>query len=539
MTRAQYEAKYGVKPPVVQQTAQESSVPGFGNRAAGVINQAGSNVYDAIKGQGKYTGQSSIRRGFEATAQAFNTPGKLAFQALPEVARAGLGKAGEVVGKGFGAIANKIGDSPALQSWVMNHPEAAKALEEVAGTASAASQIAGDILVINQGAKVLQKSSELAARGVEKVGQGVSKVGEKLYKSAYTPTADEARLLQANQAKVKFLKNELAKTTEGTSEFADLSKQLKDAQAAKPTLSSDTALKRGIYGTEKQIGVQSNVEKLDLWKNKIEPALKNSKGSITKDELFARAEQTVANEAEPARRAAMQNALESLKSDYANVSNIDLGTANKIKSSLDKFTPSKIFKGQDVANELKTLKADMADAIREKTYSSLKDEGIKAAYRDYGNLKQLENVGIKALTAAGKKGGFGNFWTTIYDQATTPIKTVGGKVLYHVGNKLEFVGEKGVETLGQHLENLGLTLNIKGAQGGYIQNPLGEDASKFDNMPIESIIESQGGWKPGLREIFDTALLHKDKATLLKLLPEVPESYKTTFANEIMKIVGK
>lgn len=552
MTAAEFEQAYKVKPfQGVPKTAVKSAglFQGFGQRALGVIKDAGSNIQEAIAGQEEFTGQSPIRRGFEATAEAFTAPVKVGFEALPEPARKGLSKAGEVVGAGFKALTDTIGDSPALQKWVMEHPDAANALEEVAGTAAAAGKIAGDILVINQGAKAIQAGANTAAKAVKYAGKGISKAGEEVYKSAYTPTADEARLIQSNQAKVKFLKQELAKTPKNTPEFNNLAKQLDDAVKSKPVISSDTGLRRGVAGTEKQIGVQSNVEKLDLWKNKIEPALKGSKDTISKQELFAKAEQTVANEVEPARRAAMQNALDSLKADYSKFDKIDLATANQIKSSLDKFTPTKIFKGQDVASELKTLKADMADAIREKTYASLADEGIKMSYRDYANLKQLEKVGIKALTEAGKKGGFGNFWTTLYEQSTTPVKTIGGKVLYRVGNKLEFIGDKGVETLGQHLENIGAVATLKSSlassdkQAGFIKNPMASTPSTNPTAPMqgstEQIIESAGGWKPGMRQVFDTALLRGDKAEVIKLLPQVPAAYKATFAQKIIDILSK
>ena len=50
---------------------------------------------------------------------------------------------------------------------------------------------------------------------------------------------------------------------------------------------------------------------------------------------------------------------------------------------------------------------------------------------------------------------------------------------------------------------------------------------------VEQVIESQGGWKPGTKVQFDTALGKKDAATIQKLLPDVPKEYQTRFANEI------
>lgn len=50
---------------------------------------------------------------------------------------------------------------------------------------------------------------------------------------------------------------------------------------------------------------------------------------------------------------------------------------------------------------------------------------------------------------------------------------------------------------------------------------------------VEQIIESQGGWKPGTKVEFDTALAHKDAATIQKMLPDVPKEYQTRFSKEI------
>lgn len=484
MTRAQYEAKYGVKPnvppkpvtPIISETSQESN-PSFMERAGTDIKKSGENVYNAIQGEGKYAGESPIRRGFEATAAAFHTPIQVGYEALPGLARTGLKKFGEVIGGAINKGVEKISDIPQLQEWTMRHPEAVKNLEEILGTTTAAGSIAGDILTEQAAAtaaqKTLNKGLEIGGKVAKKGGELLETAGKKLNRSAYSLTEDEARLVQANKSKIRFLEDELDKVPEGSTEYNSLSKQLDEVKANSPITRPDTALEHGISGTEKQIGVQSGAEKLSLWKDKIEPALKGAKETISKDELFAKAEERIANELEPGRKTALQNALDSVKEDYADIDKLNLADANKIKSGLDKFTPTKIFKGQDVASELKTIKADMADAIREKTYNALADTDIKGAYRDYANLKQLEKVGIKALTESGKKGGFGNFWSTIKDQLTVPIKTVGGKVLYNVGNKLQFIGDKGITTLGEHLNNIGFDVSslndIPNKEGGFIR----------------------------------------------------------------------
>lgn len=70
-------------------------------------------------------------------------------------------------------------------------------------------------------------------------------------------------------------------------------------------------------------------------------------------------------------------------------------------------------------------------------------------------------------------------------------------------------------------------------------------ATKVDTMALpkegstEALIEQAGGWKPGTRKIFDTALLNADKEAVLRLLPMVPNDYKITFAQKIFDILSK
>lgn len=56
---------------------------------------------------------------------------------------------------------------------------------------------------------------------------------------------------------------------------------------------------------------------------------------------------------------------------------------------------------------------------------------------------------------------------------------------------------------------------------------------------ILQISEEGGGWKPGREQEFNTALFHKDKATIEQLLPEVPAQYKAKFANEINAVLNE
>lgn len=56
---------------------------------------------------------------------------------------------------------------------------------------------------------------------------------------------------------------------------------------------------------------------------------------------------------------------------------------------------------------------------------------------------------------------------------------------------------------------------------------------------IEAMSEAAGGWQPGLKKIFDTALAHKDVAKITELLPQIPAEYANRFAQDIAKILNK
>lgn len=172
LTPEEFKKKYGggaldgFTNPVLSQPVQK---PGLFSRVSDVIKTSGENVQQAISGEEEFAGRSPIRRGVEATAEAFSTVPKVALAAMPEPIRKASESIGEQVGKGFTAITNKIGDSEALQKWVMENPEAASKLEEVAGTLAAGGQIAGTILSAKGAADTLQTGVNAAGKGATKI----------------------------------------------------------------------------------------------------------------------------------------------------------------------------------------------------------------------------------------------------------------------------------------------------------------------------------------------------------------------------------
>jgi hypothetical protein len=304
----------------------------------------------------------------------------------------------------------------------------------------------GAEILAGGGANLVKGGLNLVTKGIAPVVSTVKKGGEALYKSAFTPTVREAENILAYEASQPDTFSRLygAGAIKGNSAF-------------KPITVGETALRSGIAGTEKGVGVQAKRAADTLYKEEIAPAVDTIDGVITKDELFEPIAQRIAGITDPSKKRAYQDAFEALIDDYKDVTQYTFKEAQKLKSEIAEFTPAKVFRGQDVANEFRMLKADMADAIRQKTYEALKDVNIKQKYIDYGNLQELQKVGVKAISEAGLKGGFGGFWSTMYDTAMTPVKTIGGKVIYHIGDKLQVKAPKGFENkpFSEYLETVG------------------------------------------------------------------------------------
>lgn len=297
--------------------------------------------------------------------------------------------------------------------------------------------------------------AKLLGKGLAPVANSVKPVGEFIYSRAFTPNVKEAESILAYEA----TQPSVASKIYGAGEMVG-------NVAFKPITTAETALRSGLAGTEKQIGTQAKQVADTMFKKEIVPAVKGIKGVITKEELFAPLIERIAKITDPSKQKAYQNAFDGLVDDYAKTKSFTYEQAQKLKSELAQFTPAKVFRGQDVANETRMLQADMAKLIREKTYDKLKDINVRQKYVDYGNLQELQKVGVKAISEAGTKGGFGGFWSTMYDAAMTPVKTIGGKVLYKIGDKLQVTAPKGFEgkTLKDYLMSVGYLAPIVAEQ---------------------------------------------------------------------------
>lgn len=155
-----------------------SKTSSFTQRASSVLSKAGESIKRDISGKDVIQkGESPITSGFQAAATVSSIPLKLGYEALPQTAREGLSKVGDVIGGGFSALTSKIGDIPQLQEWVTKNPEAAKRLEEVLKTSSAAGEIAGNVLVADQATKLASAGVKAGANIAKQTGTKISEVG--------------------------------------------------------------------------------------------------------------------------------------------------------------------------------------------------------------------------------------------------------------------------------------------------------------------------------------------------------------------------
>lgn len=330
--------------------------------------------------------------------------------------------------------ADIISRSPKLQQFAINNPNAEEVITDVlnvAGTLYSPQIVRGTGTALESAAgKTLSTTGDV----VTTTGSKIKDVGSRLYQAAITPNVKEA---------------------EGI-----LQSRITGGQP--PITRAKTALEKGLVGTQEMIAVKGGKTARKLYQEKIAPAIESTVGvvSMNKDELFAPILERINKTVDPTKKQSLQDAFEAIKEDYNTFPDqFDLVTAQGLKRDLDMFTPEKIFRGRNVASELKTLNNDMANAIRSKTYDALADRNIKKDYIDYGNLVKLEDIGVKSLTEAGRFAGAGSLVSYFYDKALTPIQTIGGQVLYRVGNALEFVGNKGLKTFGDFLKSKGIKTN--------------------------------------------------------------------------------
>lgn len=127
--------------------------PGLISRISSDIKQRGENIVSTLADDSK----SPLRRGVEATTEAFNAIPATALNVAPQPVREASDYVGKKITDQFTNLTNKIGESERLQQWVLQNPDAAQKLEGVLSTTAAGGAIAGDILFANEAVRIPTK----------------------------------------------------------------------------------------------------------------------------------------------------------------------------------------------------------------------------------------------------------------------------------------------------------------------------------------------------------------------------------------------
>lgn len=429
------------------QTEEQTTEPGVLDKLGVQLKARGADIVSSAK-KGMAGGLQGPKSGLNIAGDIGGAIGDV-FGAVTEPLVSGLQKGMESVAtkgieKGIIGIQQgpieKLGMS-ALKAGVDTwnrfkeaHPDVARGIEDIANVASA--------VPIVKGAAVTGKG---VLSGTVKTLSSAGNISKKLGESAFSTV-----IPITNDVDAKAMQNYLAKNTLGKRVVAAVTGK----DLGKPTTAAQKALEVGAYGTESMIGVKANRVANQL-REIIQPILDKSKASIYKSELIGSAQNFVNSITEEGAKQRFRNALEKIVDEYKDLEEyIPVSKAQKIKTELNTLQAPSVFSkgksGLDITNEYKSLKAMMANTIKEKTYERL-GEGVKDAYKTWSKAMDLMELGIKDMR--GKPVYGANFWGKLLDKTVVPIGTAGGQMLYSLGNMLQFKGRPGFKKFGDFVKD--------------------------------------------------------------------------------------
>ena len=277
----------------------------------------------------------------------------------------------------------------------------------------------------------------LAPYVIRTLGSVGKKVGEKVVGAVIPKSTKEAQILTTYKANKPFLER-----------VTDVLK----GESLPPQTASKTTVEKGLMGTKSMIGVQATRASNKLWKDVINPSLKASPERVDLPKFFDTIRtRIITDNPDLGRQRVLLEALDAVKDDYKGISTIDMSQLQKFKEGWAKFVPEKAYRGKPIAGAYNDVRNQLADEARQTIYTTLGDD-IKQAYFDYGNLKDLQEMGITSMTGQKLKGGAGSFMYELFSQSVTPIGTIAGRAIYKLANGMEIVGKAGARTLEEALE---------------------------------------------------------------------------------------
>ncbi len=349
------------------------------------------------------------------------------------------------VGTGITDTTNHV--AQAYSDWAAKHPQASKNLESavnigalVAGEKPVNSAIDTTAEAIKGGAKAALDIPLRPLAGVaEKAGTALKGAGEGAYGLSVGMEEPTKSALQSYQATQPSLFGRVRSMLTGEQPTLN-------PNATKPITEVNTAARKGLVGTEWQLGVQAKQVAGDLWKKTIAPALQVTKEKLNMPQFLSDVRKEIVKTSDLNRRSTLLDAFDKFAEDYKKVNDFSIGKLQQYKEGWAKFVPEASYKGKPIGGSLNEIRNLAAKKARQIIYDKLGPD-VKQAYLDYGNLQSIEKAGLKSVDLLRSKGMTRQVWEFILDKAVTPVTTVGGQILYKTGEGLEFLGKKGAKTV--------------------------------------------------------------------------------------------
>lgn len=366
-----------------------------------------------------------VGRGAETVALGVGGGGAL------NTVRAGVGKGivqgikrGAIEGAKSGAI---FGGGKSLEEGNTDVGTIAKDTAVGAGIGGLTGGVIGGAAPV---AKVAISAVKPAARVT---GRALKGAGESAYGLTITPEKTTSQMINTYNASKPSL-------------FGRIKDLLGGDTAGKPITEANTAARQGLFGTEKELGVQAERASSKIWSDVIAPKLDSVKGKVNMKSFISEVEKEISKTTTGPRKTALKEALDAFRNEYKSVSSVSLRKLQDYKSAWAELLPDSAYSGKPIAAALKEVQNLAAKKAREVIYKHIGAEG-KQAYLDWGNLQSIVEAGVKSSRDPAKRSLGSNMWQFVMDKAVTPVATIGGKILYRTGEGLEFIGKKGAKSV--------------------------------------------------------------------------------------------
>lgn len=421
---------------------------GKGNtRIKDVIQEQGTKVVDAIGDQTK----SPLQRGVQATAEAFNTIPKIAYQSAPKPVRSVLDTITEKVGKGFDLVTDKISDVPIVRDAALSGETTG--LEDVLGTVGGTAEIAGNILGV-----------EGAVTSATKVVKLTPKVAQEINNLAKNFTTKSEKQIESS-----ILNN--------------YSKGIKPTVAGKTSLSKDANYKANVIDAVKTIKenapalsftddageiftgqtpktLQQLAESIDQTKksifNKYDSLAKEAGEAGVGVEMAPIANEldtVIGNQALSITNPTAIKYAQSLKERLLQTGKIDAQTAQDViqnyNKSLEAFYRNPSYENASQA-AIDSLIANKMRATLDEGITGLTGGQYGALKKQYGALKSIENDVVKAALRDARKNTKGLIdYTDIFSGG----QVVSGILSLNPGQIASGITQKALAAFYKHLNN--------------------------------------------------------------------------------------